>query len=61
MSRGRPLAAPAVSSAPAVPDRALAEQALSRAAGAPLLTGNAVERLIDAAAHYEAWLKAIRA
>jgi cardiolipin synthase len=38
----------------------LAEQALSRAAGAPLLNGNAVELLIDAAAHYEAWLAAIR-
>lgn len=40
--------------------RLLAEQALSRAAGAPLLTGNRVELLIDAAAHYDAWLTAIR-
>ncbi|MEO6799343.1 MAG: phospholipase D-like domain-containing protein [Rhodanobacter sp.] len=40
--------------------RLLAEQALSRAAGAPLLTGNAVELLIDAAANYAAWLEAIR-
>ncbi len=40
--------------------RLLAEQALSRAAGAPLLTGNHVELLIDAAAHYDAWLAAIR-
>ncbi|WP_232821019.1 phospholipase D-like domain-containing protein [Dyella sp. C11] len=40
--------------------RLLAEQALSRAAGAPLLSGNHVELLIDAAAHYEAWLAAIR-
>jgi cardiolipin synthase len=40
--------------------RLLAQQALSRAAGAPLITGNAVELLIDAAAHYAAWLKAIR-
>jgi len=40
--------------------RLLAQQALSRAAGAPLITGNAVELLIDAAAHYEAWLEAIR-
>jgi cardiolipin synthase len=39
--------------------RLLAEQALSRAAGAPLLAGNHVELLIDAAAHYEAWLAAI--
>ena len=40
--------------------RLLAQQALSRAAGAPLLSGNAVELLIDAAANYAAWLKAIR-
>ena len=44
----------------AKPLRLLAEQALSRAAGAPLLAGNAVELLIDAAAHFDAWLKAIR-
>jgi cardiolipin synthase A/B len=42
------------------PQRLLAEQALSRAAGAPLLGGNALELLIDAAAHFDAWLKAIR-
>lgn len=42
------------------PSRLLAEQALSRTAGAPLLTGNAAELLIDAAAHYDAWLTAIR-
>jgi cardiolipin synthase len=42
------------------PSRLLAEQALSRTAGAPLLAGNAVELLIDAAAHYDAWLTAIR-
>ena len=40
--------------------RLLAQQALSRAVGAPLLTGNAVELLIDAAANYAAWLEAIR-
>ncbi|MEO7148419.1 MAG: phospholipase D-like domain-containing protein [Rhodanobacteraceae bacterium] len=38
----------------------LAEQALSRAAGAPLSTGNAVELLIDAQVHFDAWLAAIR-
>lgn len=38
----------------------LAEQAFSRAAGAPLVGGNAVELLIDAAVHYERWLAAIR-
>jgi cardiolipin synthase len=42
------------------PYRLLAEQVFSRAAGAPLVGGNALELLIDAAAHYEAWLKAIR-
>lgn len=41
-------------------DRLLAERAFSRAAGGPLLGGNAVELLIDAAAHYDAWLTAIR-
>jgi cardiolipin synthase len=42
------------------PSRALAEQALSRAAGAPLLGGNKVELLIDAQQHFDAWLAAIR-
>jgi cardiolipin synthase len=40
--------------------RAFAEQALSRAAGASLQGGNAIELLIDAPAHFEAWLGAIR-
>jgi cardiolipin synthase len=44
---------------PTTPSRLLAEQALSRSAGAPLLGGNAIELLIDAAAHYDAWLTAI--
>src|SRR5512146_2393789 len=39
--------------------RGLAERALSRAAGAPLLPGNAIELLIDADANYAAWLEAI--
>lgn len=39
--------------------RPLAEQALSRAAGAPLSTGNRVELLIDARANFDAWLEAI--
>jgi cardiolipin synthase A/B len=39
--------------------RALAEQAFSRAAGAPLLTGNRVQLLINAAQNYPAWLAAI--
>ena len=42
------------------PLRLLAEQALSRAAGAPLLGGNSLELLIDAAAHFESWLTEIR-
>lgn len=44
----------------AAPARELAERALSRAAGAPLLGDNAVALLIDAAANYSAWLAAIR-
>lgn len=39
--------------------RELAEQALTRAAGAPLSTGNHVELLIDARANFDAWLEAI--
>ena len=38
----------------------MAEQAFSRAAGAPLVGGNSLELLIDAPANYDAWLKAIR-
>jgi cardiolipin synthase A/B len=45
---------------PPTSTRALAEQALSRAAGAPLLSGNKVELLIDAQQHFDAWLAAIR-
>lgn len=40
--------------------RQLADQAFSRAAGAPLVRGNAVRLLKDAAANYPAWLEAIR-
>jgi len=39
--------------------RPLAEQALSRAAGAPLSLGNRVELLIDARANFDAWFEAI--
>jgi cardiolipin synthase len=39
--------------------RLFAEQALSRSAGAPLIGGNAVELLIDAQAHFDAWHKAV--
>lgn len=41
--------------------RLLAEQAFSRAAGAPLVEGNAVDLLIDMHATFDAWLAAIRA
>lgn len=40
--------------------RSLADQAFSRAAGAPLVPGNAVRLLRDAAENYPAWLAAIR-
>ncbi len=39
--------------------RLLAEQAFSRAAGAPLVTGNRVDLLIDGQANFDAWLEAI--
>ena len=42
------------------PVRRLAQQALSRAAGAPLISGNSVELLIDAPDNYAAWLAAMR-
>jgi len=41
------------------PVRLLAEQAFSRAAGAPLIDGNCVRVLKDAAENYPAWLAAI--
>lgn len=40
--------------------RLLAAQAFSRAAGAPLIAGNAVDLLIDGRANFDAWLAAIR-
>jgi cardiolipin synthase A/B len=43
------------------PLRQLAEQAFSRAAGAPLVDGNRVELLCDARENYPAWLDAINA
>ena len=49
-----------LASSSAKPLRLLAEQAFSRTAGAPLLGGNALKLLIDGAAHFDAWLKAIR-
>ncbi|HEX5708169.1 MAG TPA: phospholipase D-like domain-containing protein, partial [Pyrinomonadaceae bacterium] len=43
------------------PVRALADQAFSRAAGAPLVGGNSVRLLKDARENYPAWLDAIAA
>ena len=42
------------------PVRALANQAFSRAAGAPLIAGNSIRLLKDAGENYPAWLEAIR-
>jgi cardiolipin synthase len=41
--------------------RGIAERAFSRAAGAPLVPGNAVELLLNAEKNYDAWEDAIRA
>src|SRR5436190_19499033 len=41
--------------------RVVADQAFSRAAGAPLVHGNAVRLLKDGAENYPAWLSAIAA
>jgi cardiolipin synthase len=51
---GSRLAGPALSSL-----RAVGEQALSRAAGAPLVPGNRIRLLRDATENYPAWLAAI--
>src|ERR1022692_2930227 len=42
------------------PLRLLADQAFSRAAGAPLVSGNEIRLLRDATENYPAWLEAIR-
>ena len=44
----------------ALPARLLAEQVFSRTAGAPLISGNAVRLLKDAAENYPAWREAIQ-
>jgi cardiolipin synthase len=52
---------PATSTALPIPDEsALLARAFTRAAGAPLVEGNAVRLLKDAAENYPAWLEAIR-
>src|SRR3990172_9061487 len=43
-----------------VPLRDFATRAFSRAAGAPLITGNKLRLLKDATENYPAWLEAIR-
>lgn len=43
-----------------VPLRIIADQAFSRAAGAPLVPGNDIRLLKDAAENYPAWIEAIR-
>ncbi|MBZ5659614.1 MAG: cardiolipin synthase B [Acidobacteriia bacterium] len=43
-----------------VPSRIIADQAFSRAAGAPLIPGNKVRLLRDATENYAAWFEAIR-
>jgi len=53
------LTTPPSGTAPSTTLRLLAEQAFSRAAGAPLLAGNQVDLLIDGEAAFEAWLAAI--
>jgi cardiolipin synthase A/B len=45
----------------ALPARALADQAFSRAAGAPLIEGNSIRLLRNGAENYPAWLHAIAA
>src|SRR5215208_964836 len=53
-------AATRIDRAPRDPLRSVAEQAFSRAAGAPLVAGNALRLLRDAVENYPAWLDAIR-
>lgn len=48
---------PSAGTSPAL--RILAEQAFSRAAGAPLIPGNSVQLLKDAAQNYPAWIEAM--
>jgi cardiolipin synthase A/B len=61
MMAGPPLASSTRRPSDDLAARKLAEQAISRAAGAPLVGGNSIELLIDAPANYAAWLKAMRA
>jgi cardiolipin synthase len=55
-----PKATASDSADPIVPAPSIAEQAFTRAAGVPLVGGNAVRLLIDAKDHYSAWHEAIR-
>lgn len=60
MSSSRALQSPQNERIAVLPVRALADQAFSRAAGAPLIEGNHVRLLRDARENYPAWLEAIR-
>src|SRR5687767_6214857 len=51
---------PGRAAVPSASLRQLAQQTFSRVAGASLIGGNAVDLLIDAPAHFDAWLAAIR-
>jgi cardiolipin synthase len=51
---------PAVALSVPLPTSDLAERAFARASGAPLVSGNAVEVLLDADQNYPAWLEALR-
>lgn len=53
------MSAPATRRAVSTPLRILAEQAFSRAAGAPLVAGNSVRVLKDAGENFPAWFQAI--
>jgi len=60
MSHGRRPYHSKTVSAPASRGPGFANQAFSRAAGAPLIGGNRIRLLINARENYPAWLEAIR-
>jgi cardiolipin synthase len=61
LKRPSPLTSLVQPASAATATRLLADQAFSRAAGAPLVHGNAVRLLRDARENYPAWLEAIQA
>ncbi|GJL60861.1 MAG: hypothetical protein NPIRA03_37180 [Nitrospirales bacterium] len=60
MTMGATVQLPNRERAAILPIRSLANQAFSRAAGAPLIEGNTIRLLQDACENYPAWLDAIR-